>query len=237
MDEQPKTLQLSPVPDNNHHKRVILYGIGALLLLIIGTGIGFTIATNSQVSTTTMLNQKQSSSIQPKVNQHQQELNSTQAARIQPLVDTTNWRTYDFGDTYTIKYPPTWIVPVEDGRNETSGRSIYLDTNHSLSTSACGGVLTSYLKQNLVGDIGAGETPQAMITLSGYPTWYAYSKTDGLNGRYKAVYLFNYKGTTASGTYSIKIDVNDTNKNSQLSVLNAMLQSFKMTKDDCPKGW
>ncbi len=50
MEEQVKSFQLSPAPDKNHHKRVIMYGIGAIFLLILGMGIGYLIGINNTVS-------------------------------------------------------------------------------------------------------------------------------------------------------------------------------------------
>ena len=126
MDQQLQSFQISPNPDPHHHKRIILYGIGALLFLIIGGAVGFTIAMNGRLSSTTVLQQNQTSSIQPKVIQYQQELNSMQAARGETLPNKPNWKIYTEQHLdFQISYPNTWTAQGGSDNLGTSSNPFY----------------------------------------------------------------------------------------------------------------
>ena len=101
MDEQPKTFQLSSNPDPHHHQRVLLYGLGTLLLIVITGSLGYIWAINNNVSTT--INTSYSST---------------------KITDMNGWKTYTNPQIhYSLEYPSTWSIDdltQSEGLNNTT---------------------------------------------------------------------------------------------------------------------
>ena len=66
MDEQPKSFQLSPGPDPHHHHRVLLYGIGAVLLIFIAGSVGYLLAVTRSTPSMKDITQTKSQTIMKK---------------------------------------------------------------------------------------------------------------------------------------------------------------------------
>jgi len=119
MDTQSQTLQLSPNPDAHHHHRVLLYGVGAILLLIIGTGIGFLLATHDSTIqnqlVTTLPHQKTSPTIIP-------------TPSITPSANS-DWKTYTNRTyNYSLQYPATWTADeAKPGAAHQYGNTLFSD--------------------------------------------------------------------------------------------------------------
>jgi len=117
MDTQSQTLQLSPNPDAHHHHRVLLYGVGAILLLIIGTGIGFLLATHDSTIqnqlVTTLPHQKTSPTIIP-------------TPSITPSANS-DWKTYTNRTyNYSLQYPATWTADeANPGAGDQYGNTLF----------------------------------------------------------------------------------------------------------------
>jgi len=119
MDEQ-QSFQLSPVPDENHHKRVLLYAIGTILFLLIGGGIGYMLGINNTANVKTLYSNNQATTNASNVaiispGNNQTTINSavkplaTPTLPPQSLVDTMNWKTYTSTKAkYSFQYPPDW---------------------------------------------------------------------------------------------------------------------------------
>ena len=56
MDEQVKSFQLTPSPDPHHNHRVLLYGLGALLLILIAMVCGYILGTKNNLQSQVIYN-------------------------------------------------------------------------------------------------------------------------------------------------------------------------------------
>jgi|GEM_PF-5802774 len=123
MEEQPKTLERSPNPDNQHTHRVLLYAVGAIFLSLIVGGAGYMLGVNN--TTSSQAQTQRATFSQTQVAQTQKTTSSqAQAAQAQgatyyisptiapvitPVTTTINWKTYTNEDAgITFQYPSTW---------------------------------------------------------------------------------------------------------------------------------
>ncbi len=106
LTDNPQTLKPSASSDPHHFPKVILIGLAAFLIMIIGGGIGYYLGVNSQVNYTQDVSQSPKENIYP--------THTTQPTVIPTVSKSdikTGWKTYtDSLYDYTIKYPSEWIL-------------------------------------------------------------------------------------------------------------------------------
>src|SRR5258708_10965788 len=125
-----QTLQLSPHPDSHHPHRVLLYAVGALLIIIISLSAGYLLSMSStpqsvqQVTSTPIISK---SILTP----------SSQ--------DISSWKVYiNSNFKYAIKYPSDWTVS-----QDASGNAILLPPGADLFASTPQNTPGSGLEPNI----------------------------------------------------------------------------------------
>ena len=117
MEDQTKSFQLSPAPDKNHHKRVLFYGIGALLLLLIGGCVGYYAGINNSLSSIPTFQSNKQLSYSPSQSKTQEKPTSSNYSFQMP----NEWTTYTnkrFG--YSFQYPSDWRIDTGQADMTTS---------------------------------------------------------------------------------------------------------------------
>jgi len=127
MEEQPQSFQLSPPADKNHHKRVILYGLAVILLVIIGGAIGFKLGVNNATINAPLVQQKQIPKVQS-INQYHQERTPTQVEEVSQ--NEKAWKIYtNQAIGYKLSYPTT--ASISASPDETSA-DVSLGTDNDI---------------------------------------------------------------------------------------------------------
>ncbi len=238
MDEQVKSFQLTPAPDKNHHKRIILYTIGVLLLLIIGGGIGYLCALNSSLSPHSSYEQNNGRIIPPQ-NLMASPPNPPITTTPHSSMDTSGWKTfsnpkYDFEFSYPAnldlkEYPNRVNLYNNNSINGSNYINIGIVEKKIPTTQS----LKDLIQQDTYMDLPSGHKGsiiQEPLTPYPFGQYEAYTFSGGTKENDKYIYVRN--GTTVVIFSATGFQTGSSYSKNELTILNRLISTFKFTNQN-----